>query len=57
MEDGEANAEPPCLVTALEDSIGTVDELAAVPQVAEHAAELKAKGARLRLRRLQSADL
>ena len=46
MEDGEANAEPTkAFVKALEDSICTVDELAAVPQFAEHAAELKAKGA------------
>ena len=45
MEDGEANAEPAkAFVKALEDSICTVDELAAVPQFAEHAAELKAKG-------------
>ena len=46
MEDGEANAETAkAFVKALEDSICTVDELAAVPQFAEHAAELKAKGA------------
>ena len=46
MEDGEANAEPArAFVKALEDSICTVDELAAVPQFAEHAAQLKAKGA------------
>ena len=46
MEDGEANAEPTkAFVKALEDSICTVDELAAVPQFAAHAAELKAKGA------------
>ena len=46
MEDGEANAEPAkAFVKALEDSICTVEELAAVPQFAEHAAELKAKGA------------
>ena len=46
MEDGEANAEPArAFVKALEESICTVDELAAVPQFAEHAAELKAKGA------------
>ena len=46
MEDGEANAEAAkAFVKALEDSICTVDELAAVPQFAEHAAELKAKGA------------
>ena len=46
MEDGEANAEPAkAFVKALENSICTVDELAAVPQFAEHAAQLKAKGA------------
>ena len=46
MEDGEANAEAAkAFVKALEDSICTVDELAAVPQFAEHATELKAKGA------------
>ena len=46
MEDGEANAEAArAFVKALEDSICTVDELAAVPQFAEHAAELKAQGA------------
>ena len=46
MEDSEANAEAAkAFVKALEDSICTVDELAAVPQFAEHAAELKAKGA------------
>ena len=46
MEDGEANAEASrAFVKALEDSICTVEELAAVPQFAEHAAELKAKGA------------
>ena len=46
MEDGEANAEPArAFVKALEESICTVDELAAVPQFAEHAAQLKAKGA------------
>ena len=45
MEDGEANAEAArAFVKALEDSICTVDELAAVPQFAEHAAQLKAKG-------------
>ena len=36
---------PSAFVKALEDSICTVEELAAVPQFAEHAAELKAKGA------------
>ncbi len=46
MEDGEANAEPAkAFVKALEESICTVEELAAVPQFAAHAAELKAKGA------------
>ena len=46
MEDGEANAEPAkAFVKALEDSICTVEELAANPQFAAHAAELKAKGA------------
>ena len=46
MEDGEANAEPAkAFVKALEESICTVEELAAVPQFAEHAAQLKAKGA------------
>ena len=45
MEDGEANAEAArAFVKALEDSICTVDELAAVPQFAEHAAQLKAQG-------------
>ena len=47
MDDGKANAEPTkAYVAALEASIATVDELAAVPQFAEHAAELKAKGAK-----------
>ena len=46
MEDGEANAEAArAFVKALEDSICTVEELAAVPQFAEHAAQLKAQGA------------
>ena len=46
MEDGEANAEAArAYVKALEESICTVEELAAVPQFAEHAAQLKAKGA------------
>ena len=46
MEDGEANAEPAkAFVKALEESICTVEELAANPQFAAHAAELKAKGA------------
>ena len=48
MDDGNANAEPAkAYVKALEESICTVEELAAVPQLAEHAAELKAKGALL----------
>ena len=46
MDDGTANAEPAkAFVKALEESICTVEELATVPQFAEHAAELKAKGA------------
>ena len=46
MDDGTANAEPAkAYVKALEESICTVEELAAVPQFAAHAAELKAKGA------------
>ena len=46
MNDGTANAEPAkAYVKALEESICTVEELAAMPQFAEHAAELKAKGA------------
>ena len=45
MNDGTANAEPAkAYVKALEESITTVEELAAMPQFAEHAAELKAKG-------------
>ena len=45
MEDGEANqAATKAYVSALENSIATVDELAAVPQMKDHAAELKAKG-------------
>ena len=48
MNDGTANAEPAkAYVKALEESITTVEELAAMPQFAEHAAELKAKGALL----------
>ena len=48
MDDGTANAEPAkAYVKALEESITTVEELAAIPQFAEHAAELKAKGALL----------
>ena len=46
LDDGNANAEPAkAYVKALEQSITTVDELASDPQFAEHAAELKAKGA------------
>ncbi len=45
MEDGEANqAATKAYVAALERSIATVDELAAMPQMKDHAAELKAKG-------------
>ena len=45
MEDGTANAEPArAYVKALEESIATVEELAAIPQFAEHAAQLKAQG-------------
>ena len=45
MDDGTANAEPArAYVKALEESIATVEELAAVPQFAEHAAQLKAQG-------------
>ena len=48
MDDGTANAEPAkAYIKALEESICTVEELAAMPQFAEHAAELKAKGALL----------
>ena len=48
MNDGTANAEPAkAYVKALEESICTVEELAAIPQLAAHAAELKAKGALL----------
>ncbi len=48
MDDGTANAEPAkAYIKALEESVCTVEELAAVPQLAEHAAELKAKGALL----------
>ena len=44
-DDGNANAEATKeYVAALQANIATVDELAAVPQFAEHAAELKAKG-------------
>ena len=45
MDDGTANAEPTkAFVKALEESITTVEELAANPKFAAHAAELKAKG-------------
>ena len=45
MDDGTANAEPAkAYVKALEESICTVEELAAMPQFAEHAAQLKAQG-------------
>ena len=45
MDDGSANAEPArAYVKALEESICTVEELAANPQFAEHAAQLKAQG-------------
>ena len=48
MNDGTTNAEPAkAYVKALEESICTVEELAAMPQLAAHAAELKAKGALL----------
>ena len=48
MDDGTANAEPAkAYVKALEESVCTVEELAAVPQFAAHAAELKDKGALL----------
>ena len=44
-DDGNANAEATKeYVAALQANIATVDELAAVPQFAEHAAELKSKG-------------
>ena len=44
-DDGNANAEATKeYVAALQANIATVDELANVPQFAEHAAELKAKG-------------
>ena len=46
MDDGTANAEPTkAFVKVLEESITTVEELAANPKFAAHAAELKAKGA------------
>ena len=44
-DDGNANAEATKeYIAALQANIATVDELAAVPKFAEHAAELKAKG-------------
>ena len=45
MDDGEANQDAAkAYAEALAQSVATVEELAAVPQFAEHAAELKAKG-------------
>ena len=45
MDDGEANQDAAkAYAVALAQSVATVEELAAVPQFAEHAAELKAKG-------------
>ncbi len=45
MEDGDANQKAAKeYVAALEQGICTVDELAAMPQMKDHAAELKAKG-------------
>ncbi len=45
MEDGYANQKAAKeYVAALEQGICTVDELAAIPQMKDHAAELKAKG-------------
>ncbi len=45
VNDLDANAEATkAYVAALEENVATVDELAQVPQFAEHAAELKAKG-------------
>ena len=45
MDDGEANQDAAkAYAEALGQSVATVEELAAVPQFAEHAAELKAKG-------------
>ena len=45
VDDLNANAEATkAYVAALEENVATVDELAQVPQFAEHAAELKAKG-------------
>ncbi len=45
MEDGDANQKAAKeYVAALEQGICTVDELAAIPQMKDHAAELKVKG-------------
>ena len=45
MDDGEANQDAAkAYAEALAQSVATVEELAAVPQFAEHVAELKAKG-------------
>ena len=45
VDDLNANAEATkAYVAALEENVATVDELAQVPQFAEHAAELKARG-------------
>ena len=45
LEDGDANQKAAKeYVAALEQGICTVDELAAIPQMKDHAAELKAKG-------------
>ena len=45
MDDGTANQKAAKeYVAALEQGICTVDELAAIPQMKDHAAELKAKG-------------
>ena len=47
MNDGAANAEATkAYVTELEECLVTVDQLAQVPKFAEHAAELKAAGAK-----------
>ena len=45
MDDGEANqAAAKAYAEALAQGVATVEELSAVPQFAQHAAELKAKG-------------
>ena len=55
LDDGNANAEPAkAYVKALEQSIATVDELANIPQFAEHAAAEGQGRAVLRLRRLHA---